>query len=131
MPVCAVLYLESKASHASTHQLILLGEYSLCACIKSLHSTSPLDEFMKQSSRFCFVIGQAQHGLTPFGLSGSTRQKQNTMDKQLLAALEVSTFSGFSGFFDPSNHPQAMVTIPQFRTFDQNSRASSPRLFVH
>jgi hypothetical protein len=68
---CAIYTLNpNPAIHLSISQFVE-RTYCLCACIKSLHSTSPFAEFIKQSSRFCFVMGHAQHGLTPSGFNGS------------------------------------------------------------
>jgi hypothetical protein len=64
---------------------------------------------MKQSSRFCFVIGHAQQGLSPSGFSGSM-VRQFLSEQLLFAAGEVSTCGDGAGFDGPLNHPKSMVT---------------------
>jgi hypothetical protein len=62
---------------------------------------------MKQLSRFCLVIGHAQHGLMPFGFNGSRLD----WEEGGILGDDDGSVCGEAGTVDgPLNHPKGMVT---------------------
>jgi len=84
--------------------------YSLCAWIKSRHSTSPSTDFIKQSSLFAFVTGHAQQGLIPSGFNSPTRQHHPRPAMHILFSLS-DVFGFFSGdaVDELVNHPNGIA----------------------